>query len=1004
MGRFLAIILCLAGAVYAAPNRMRVHANTSLQIHGIGEGPSGFLWLATTEGVYRFDGFHYQKIEEYPFRSALTLGFSSDGSLWVGDYQGLARMRGGRWQVVINEEVHGLAVYPDRVLVRRRRQVVQVDLSGSIKELPLMPRRDLSIDSAGRLWAVCMNPVRVCSMDPAISSPPVSFDAATVNQALADSQNRIWVANDEHAELASGGIHLARRPAAVTDRPGPLFTGRGGHTWFLGETIRDLSSNFEFRDRADNARYSPLAGYEDRRGHLWVASVGRGLVEWIPDAKWERWFPEDLAGEPAVQIIRDSSGLVLVTHKNLYRLSGDRWIPICRDERRYDSAIALDGGGFLASIRGFGVARLDTQGRIVERLIDPATSLQFYRKVGRDAQGRLWVTSKRVLFQVEGPPGHMRLREIPMPAMRADEIQEPVDLQIGSDGSLWTGYQAGLARFDQDGRWNRIETDAPLTTVRSFGLGPDEIWVAFRRLGPFSRLQKSGAIWHVTDFANEPRSTYFLKRDSRGWIWRGTPDGVFISDGKNTTDWLHLNLASGLAANELDIYGFFEDSDGSVWIAGEEGVTHLHPEGSWFAAPQGAPKLTRLEADGRMLPEGGPVPSETKTLRIEFGSLDVNPFRDAPMRYRVENDWQESSNGTIELHDLKSRDYKLELAYTGTGSGSSSVYKIRVGSIVPVPMWSWLVGFFLPAAAIGSLAFDKIRFRAQKAMFLLRRRYQHGASEVVPNDWVGETLAGRYALDRIVSRGGFSVVYAGRDLNRENWPVAVKVLNHVTDDRWVRDRFAHELSALRSIDHPGVIRVLDSWISSDGEPCIAMPFLNGPTLRDELRSGPIDPERAAGFIRKIGEALAAVHARGIVHRDFKPENVILMADQPVLIDFGSAGLRTAENELAETQLMAGSFHYMAPERLMRRYSPASDVFSFGIVVLEMLTGKRLGDLKSMFADESFIPELSALLGNEDAAEKLAPAFDPEPRRRPGPVDAWANLIAAAILRRSVPGD
>ena len=297
-----------------------------------------------------------------------------------------------------------------------------------------------------------------------------------------------------------------------------------------------------------------------------------------------------------------------------------------------------------------------------------------------------------------------------------------------------------------------------------------------------------------------------------------------------------------------------------------------------------------------------------------------------------------------------------------------------------------------------------MRFRAQKTMFLLRRRYLNGTSQAPPNDWAGATLAGRYVLDRVVSRGGFSVVYAGRDLKTENGLVAVKVLNHVTGEaRWVRDRFAHEISALRSVDHPGVIRVLDSWISPDGEPCIAMPFLDGPTLRDELQSGEIDPARAAVLIRKIGEALAAVHARGIVHRDFKPENVILMADEPVIIDFGSAGLRSSENELAETQLMAGSFHYMAPERLMRRYSEASDVFSFGVVVLEMLTGKRLGDLRAMFSDAGFVEELAALLNKPDAAEKIAPAFDPEPRRRPGPVDVWANLIAAAILRRSVRG-
>src|SRR5207302_317422 len=121
------------------------------------------------------------------------------------------------------------------------------------------------------------------------------------------------------------------------------------------------------------------------------------------------------------------------------------------------------------------------------------------------------------------------------------------------------------------------------------------------------------------------------------------------------------------------------------------------------------------------------------------------------------------------------------------------------------------------------------------------------------------------------------------------------------------------------------------------------------------------------------------------------------------IDFGTAGLRSADNELAATTLMAGSFHYMAPERLTGHYSPASDVFSLGVVVLEMLTGKRLADLSVMFSDESFQAELEkSLAGNlgietaKALAKRLLPAFDPDPRRRPGGIAEWTADIADAI--------
>jgi len=116
-----------------------------------------------------------------------------------------------------------------------------------------------------------------------------------------------------------------------------------------------------------------------------------------------------------------------------------------------------------------------------------------------------------------------------------------------------------------------------------------------------------------------------------------------------------------------------------------------------------------------------------------------------------------------------------------------------------------------------------------------------------------------------------------------------------------------------------------------------MPFLEGPTLRQLLESGPFAPGRVARLVSQLGSILAEVHHRGIVHRDLKPDNLILLRagtdkEQAVLIDFGMAGLRGGEHELAATTLLAGSFRYMAPEGLTGHYAAASDVYAFGIVI------------------------------------------------------------------------
>src|SRR5262249_13355449 len=221
------------------------------------------------------------------------------------------------------------------------------------------------------------------------------------------SLGRMWAADTEQATLIEDGrraLKLQRRRTHETSRPSPLLTGRNGQLWFLGESIRGLSSGIEFKDRADHDRFAPISGFEDSRGHLWLASLGQGLVEWIPEAKWNRWFPEDLAGEPMVKGVRAQDGaLILATQRNLYRLSAaaDRWAPMTNHEYRFEALFPLKSGGFLASIRQLGVVRLSPEGEVVERLQDIVPAKQEYREITQDSKGRYWVGAKRALLRIE---------------------------------------------------------------------------------------------------------------------------------------------------------------------------------------------------------------------------------------------------------------------------------------------------------------------------------------------------------------------------------------------------------------------------------------------------------------------------------------------------------------------------------------------------------------------------------------------------------------------------
>ncbi len=1043
---------CLVAPLLAAPHRFRVHSNSTLTIQSIAQGPDGFLWLAATDGLYRFDGFRYDKIPDFPFSDARFVAFTPDGSLWVASSEGLVR-RKDQFDVLLRDPVLHMVALPDEVIVKLTlRDNVRIRLDGSMEKYAMYARRDLTADADGRLWFVVAGaPMAVWSVepdDPASLQKALPLPKGDFVQSVRDSAGRIWVANSTEAIGLQEGrqvFSFRRRPSLQASRASPLLMGRNGQLWFLGYTIHGTSPPVVFRERQAYDHLDLTAGFEDDRGRLWIAVQGRGLVEWIPDPNWERWFAEDLEDEPAQQVLLTENGERLVaTRRNLHRLdpATREWVRTSKGDHEYISLISLPEGGFLAAVRGLGLARLSPAGDVLQRLENPLPN-DDYRRIQRDGLGRLWVGHSRGVVRIENSERLYRPRKVDLP--ESDWLAN-VGLQLGADGRLWAAYEDGIAWLDDEDHWHNLAADRPLKGVFSLApAGPrieGDIWVSSlgenqwigHTGGRVSRLQRSGNRWVVQDLGVAegfgPPNTRFLARDTRGWIWRGTTDGVYVSDGRNVSpqDWLHLHFQNGLASESAHQFGFFEDHDGSVWISGEQGVTHLKPESSWFEAPgEGrAPRVTRLEADGQdfLQPEQteADLSSAPGILRIDVGSLDAPSFRDYPFRYRLLpafSDWLSSADGTLVFRNLPAGAYTLEVAYAGSGTSPTLSFTLRLAGPARRLSWLWLLalpgaGGVLVFLSRRSPLFQRAGYRLSKAKFVWRRwlrdrNRDRPRDEIsLATDRTGTTIYSRYRVIQPVSRGGFSMVYEARDLQNGNARVAVKILTAVSGrDGWVRERFVQEVAALRSIECAAVVSILDSWISPGGEPILVMPFLDGPTLRAALQSGPFHPGRAAKIVRRLGSALALVHRRGIVHRDFKPENIILLnpatnREEPVLIDFGAAGLRGAEDELAATTLLAGSFHYLSPERLTGHYSPATDVYAFGVTTLEMVTGKRLADLTAMFSDDQFADELTRTLipvvgsGASLLACRLARAYDPDPRRRPADVESWAKEVSASL--------
>ena len=249
-----------------------------------------------------------------------------------------------------------------------------------------------------------------------------------------------------------------------------------------------------------------------------------------------------------------------------------------------------------------------------------------------------------------------------------------------------------------------------------------------------------------------------------------------------------------------------------------------------------------------------------------------------------------------------------------------------------------------------------------------------------------KTRLGPYEIQAPLGAGGMGEVYRARD-TRLNRDVAIKILPaSFSKDPERLQRFAQESRAAAALNHPNILSIYDIG-EENGAPYVVSELLEGETLRERLRNGPLSSTRKAiEYAQQIARGLAAAHEKGIVHRDLKPENLFITQDgRAKILDFGLAKFTQPDAHLAndaptvqvatEAGMVMGTAGYMSPEQVRGRTAdPRSDIFSFGAILYEMLAGKRA------FRGDSTADTMSAILKEDppdlnETNRNISPALE-----------------------------
>jgi signal transduction histidine kinase/CheY-like chemotaxis protein/streptogramin lyase len=732
LGLLVLLPLLLPAQRYSFKQYGQDQGLTNLDVHGLIQDRTGFLWVATDGGLFRYDGHQfraYTTAQGLPALQVYAVHQTADGVIWVATSEGLAWLHGDvfekpsmplRGVISLASDTrgnlyagtsHGLAVgIPGLGPGERRFELRAADGRGRAY--------GVTVDASGVVWFGCGTGICTLESGSVKRLEGMGLPSERWEGLLFDSHGNLWVRSIRSLLVLprGGGRFLPRNqglpfatrsPNLMMDRAGVIYvpTWQGlaqytAHGWTL---IR----------RAHGLPISATDAFlEDREGSAWIALDGGGLVRWLGYKRWETYTEsEGLDHDVVWGMTRDARGVLWAVTQagvNRYVPETHRWASMTNPLLDITPNLAVvpdpDGTLWIAQTPG-GVVHLNPVTGRVERFgAKSGLADNWVTGMAMDPAGMLWVSTRTGMYHAVRSRASVGFQRVEMPEQ--DLARTITSIMADSRGRIWVATALGLC-YLSDRRWRLLTSrDGLLRDAVAYSAeAPDHsIWVTYRDLSTVSRLDFSGhdvTIRHMDPPAGGGHAkAYFLRFDRRGRLWLGTDRGLNRFDG---TSWVHYDKPDGMPVGDCDHNAFFADDDGSIWVGTARGLAHLlHPESGASKAVDARVVLTSLELGGIPAPsEGVTVPYSRRRLDARYSALHFVSEESVLFRYRLlglDEGWTETRQREIHYSGLPPGRYRLQIQAAvapGRWSSAAAEMQFRVESPWWMRWWARACGLLL---------------------------------------------------------------------------------------------------------------------------------------------------------------------------------------------------------------------------------------------------------------------------------------------------------------------